>query len=55
VNLAARGTRNMDHGIETIEDPAERVQAQRQARRVHVLAVLSALAATAAIVALPVG
>jgi hypothetical protein len=37
----------MDTGAVPIDDPAELAQVRRQARKVHVLAVLSALLGTA--------
>ncbi len=36
--LAARGARDLDGGIEGIEDPGERAQVRRQALRVHLQA-----------------
>ncbi len=46
--LASRGQRDMDSGPETITDAAENDQLRRQARKVHVKALL----VTAALVAL---
>jgi hypothetical protein len=42
VKLASRGQRDLDTGIETIEDPAERAQVRRQARTVHLKALAAA-------------
>lgn len=44
MNLAARGARNMDNGIERIEDEAAQKQVRKQANRVLLKsAVLGAL------------
>ena len=49
VVLAARGLRNMDDGNACIESPDELRQVMRQARRVHVRALLASAALTAAL------
>jgi hypothetical protein len=46
VKLAARGARNMDTGAESVRDEAEVAQLRQQARRVHVRAIVAALALT---------
>jgi hypothetical protein len=53
VNLASRGLRDMDGGVERIEDAAVRAQVQRQARRVYVRGVLWATALTALALLVP--
>ena len=45
----------MDRGSEAIEDPGELAQVRRQARAVHVKALVTAAAITALAVALPSG
>lgn len=51
--LAARGARNLDGEEEQIEDPEELAQVRRQALRVHVESVLTAIVLTAIAVAVP--
>jgi hypothetical protein len=46
VHLAARGARDMDGGEEPIQHSAELAVVRRQARRVHVGAVVGAAALT---------
>lgn len=46
MRLAARGLRDLDGGAEPVRDAAERAAVARQARRVHVRALLTALAVT---------
>lgn len=46
MRLAARGSRNLDRGEETIEDMEVLAQVRRQARRVHFYALLTAIALT---------
>jgi len=45
--LAARGARNLDRGVESIEDHAIVSQARRQAYRIHIKAVVTAALLTA--------
>jgi hypothetical protein len=52
VRLAARGLRDGDAGSERIADPVELAQVRRQARVVHIKAVVSAAALTAIMVLL---
>jgi hypothetical protein len=52
VALASRGQRDMDAGSEAIVDATELAQVRRQARRVHLQALVFALALTALAVAL---
>ncbi len=47
MGLAARGARNMDARDEPVEDDAERAQLGRQARKIHVEAVVAGAALTA--------
>lgn len=49
MRLSALGQRDMDTGAVPIDDPAELAQVRRQARKVHVLAVASALLVTAVV------
>jgi hypothetical protein len=53
VKLAARGRRDMDRGSEAIEDAGELAKVRRQARAVHIKALVAAAALTALAVALP--
>ena len=53
MNLAKRGARNMDDGIEQIEDQSVVDQARRQARRVLAKSVLLGAALTLAALLLP--
>ena len=50
---AARGTRNMDAGLEQIDDPAATQQINRQARKVFADSILGAALLTALALALP--
>lgn len=50
--LAARGTREVDGGVEPVEDEAERTASRHQARAVWVGAGLFAVLGTAAILLL---
>jgi len=52
VVLAARGTRNMDHGEVAIKSTAELGQLRQQSRRVHIRALLLAAALTAVVYAI---
>ena len=54
MSLAARGARNLDDGIEAINDKDVRDQLQRQARRVYLKAVLAAAAVTLLCLAIPI-
>jgi hypothetical protein len=54
VALAARGSRNLDHGEEHIEDEWLLDQLRRQARKVQVEALLVAALVTALFVWLPI-
>jgi hypothetical protein len=51
VGLAARGARDLDHGPERIDDPAERAALRRRARHVHVQSLLLATFGTVLAVA----
>jgi len=53
VALAARGARNMDAGDEAVVDAAEREALRRQARRVHLRAIVAGAVLTALAVAAP--
>jgi hypothetical protein len=53
VNLAARGTRNMDTGKELIEDEDVKAQLRRQARWVYLKAILAASALTVICLLIP--
>jgi hypothetical protein len=53
VFLAARGLRKMNGEEEEIEDPEKLARVRRQARWVHVKAVLAGIALTAVAVAIP--
>jgi hypothetical protein len=53
VALAALGTRDLDSGQETVDDPAAARQINRQARKVIAEAILAAALLTAAALALP--
>lgn len=55
VLLAARGARNLDGGVEAVDDEGERAALQRKARRVHVKALAFAAVGTAIALALPDG
>jgi hypothetical protein len=48
VILAARGSRNLDNGEKKIEDETLIARLRRQARKVHVQSILTALLLTAA-------
>jgi hypothetical protein len=51
VALAGQGTRNLDSGPEPIADQSERLQVQRQARKVQMEALLAALFLTGVVLA----
>ena len=51
--LASRGQRDMDTGPEVIADAAERAQVRRQARRVHVKALVLAAALVGLVLMIP--
>ena len=51
--MAARGTRNMDHGEEKIEDEKALALLRLQARRVHLRALILAVALTLVAIVLP--
>jgi hypothetical protein len=53
VALAARGLRETEGGSEPVCDLAEAAALRRQARRIHLAALLLAVGATALAVALP--
>ena len=55
MNLAARGTRNMDEGNEAIENPEELSQVKQQARKVHLESVVTAALLTALSLLIPEG
>ena len=52
MGLASRGRRDMDTGAEAIADAAELVQVRRQARLVHVKALVLAAALEALVLAI---
>jgi hypothetical protein len=54
VNLAARGARNMDAGIEPIEEEDVKRQLRRQARRVYVKAIAAACVLTVVFLLIPI-
>ncbi len=54
MNLAARGARNMDTGIELIDDEDVKTQLRRQARMVYLKAILAAGALTVLVLIIPV-
>ena len=54
MSLAARGARNMDSGIERIEEDDVKAQLRRQARRVYLKAILAAAALTLLCLAIPI-
>ena len=53
MGLAARGARNMDNGVEVIEDAAVLARVRRQARSVYLKAILAGLVLTALFLLLP--
>lgn len=53
MSLAARGSRNMDNGIEKIEDDWLLAQVRRQARKVYIKALVSAAALTLLVAFIP--
>jgi hypothetical protein len=53
VSLAARGARNMDRGVENLEDEKLKEQLRRMARRVYVESVVTGLVVTLLFVLLP--
>ena len=54
MNLAARGARNMDNGIELIEEEDAKAQLRRQARAVYLKAIVAAGALTALVLVIPI-
>ena len=54
MNLAARGVRNMDAGIEPIEEEGVKAQLRRQARRVYVKAIVAAGVLTVVFLLIPI-
>lgn len=53
VTLARRGTRNLDHGIEVVSDPAVVAASRRQARKVTIVATVTAVVATLLLFLIP--
>jgi hypothetical protein len=53
VGLSARGSRQLGDEVEKIENPAELAQVRRQARRVQIKAILTAIPMTLIALALP--
>jgi hypothetical protein len=53
VNLASRGLRDMDSGSESISDANELAQVRRQARKVYIEAIVTALVLGAVALAIP--
>ena len=51
--LASRGARNMDQGIEAVKDPALVAAARQQAKKVYLMASVTATVATALLFAAP--
>jgi hypothetical protein len=43
VNLAARGARNLDNGVEQIDDDQLKAQLRRQALKVYVEAIITGI------------
>jgi hypothetical protein len=54
VGLASRGQRDMDDGAQPIADSEELAAVRRQARKVHVLALVAGLVLTSVAFAIPV-
>jgi hypothetical protein len=54
VNLAARGARNMDNGIEMIDEEDVKAQLRRQARAVYLKAIVAACVLTALVLVIPI-
>ena len=53
MNLASRGTRDMDSGIEKIQDDAVLAQVRRQARKVNIELIVTAAVLTILILLIP--
>jgi hypothetical protein len=53
IALAARGTCNMDAGEQKIEDPVRQAKLREKARRIHLRALIMAVALTLLILAFP--
>jgi hypothetical protein len=53
VNLAARGARDMDTGVEQIQDDAVLAQVRRQARKVQIESAITAAVLTILILLIP--
>jgi hypothetical protein len=53
VVLARRGARNLDRGVEAVSDPAVAGASRRQARKVHLMAVVTGVVATVLLLVLP--
>jgi hypothetical protein len=51
--MAARGTRNMDDGEQTIDDAGLAAELRRIARRIHARALIAAAVATLVALAFP--
>ena len=54
MNLAARGSRNLDDGVEKIANKDEVMQLRRQGLKVHGESILAAAALTMFFVAIPI-
>jgi hypothetical protein len=53
VSLAARGARNMDSGVENLDDDELKEQLRRLARKVYVESVLTGIVLTALFLLIP--
>jgi len=53
VNLASRGARDMDSGIEKIQDDAVLAQVRKQARKVNIESMVTAAVLTILILLIP--
>lgn len=53
MSLAARGSRNMDNGVERIDDERILAQVRRQARKVYIKSLLVAVPLTALVALVP--
>lgn len=53
MGLAARGLRDLDDGVRSIDDASELAQVRRQARKVHIQALVVAAAVAAALALAP--
>jgi hypothetical protein len=51
--LAARGARNMDKGVENLEDDELKEQLRRLARKVYIESILTGIALTLVFLILP--